>query len=306
MGRVLLGVVLDSDFCEYIRSMHFSCDLHFQADRFKVLDLDTMLVEDVGIDGLDDLIDYEPCLDEEGFIDVEIICKRSDYGFVCFANLDGGDYLVFDGDALVSEDYYLIMYSFNNFDIVFNGIDYTYSIVVFGDYDLTEYKYRIGNYDCRNYLEDIELSSVSGFCEKIDDKEYIVNDCLIVAKLKECIIAPNKIKKILFVNYGWTEDLEYNIVISPSVEHIKFTKLFWTDRINYNYTKYLQIALPSSNFDKLYKIVVDSLIDRIKVKLYSNYSLALSAAVSLYDTGLLSDEGLTKLLDDLSIKIFKY
>lgn len=306
MGRVLLGVVLDSDICEYIKSMHFSCDLHFQADRFKVLDLDTMLVEDAGIDGLDGLIDYEPCLDEEGFIDVEIICKRSDYGFVCFANLCENDYLVFDGDELVSKDYYLIAYSFNNFDIVFNGVDYTYSIVVFGDYDLTEYKYRIGNYDCRNYLEDIELSSVSGFCEKIDDEIYIVNDYLVVTKLRECIIAPNKIRKVLFGNYGWTEDLEYNIVISPSVEHIKFTKLFWTDRINYKFTKYLQISLPSSNFDKLHRIVVDSIVDRIKVKLYSNYSSDLSVAVSLYDTGLLPDEELTKLLDGLHIKIFKY
>ena len=306
MGKVLLGVVLDSDFCEYIRSMHFSCDLHFQVDRFKVLDLDTMLVEDVDIDGLDDLIDYEPCLDEEGFIDVEIICKRSDYGFVCFANLDEGDYLVFDGDALVSEDYYLIMYSFNNFDIVFNGIDCTYSIVAFDDYDLTEYKYRIGNYDCRNYLEDIELSSVSGFCEKIEDEIYIVNDCLVVIKLRECIIVPNKIKKVLFGNYGWTEDLEYNIVIPPSVEHMEFARSFWTDRINYKYTKYLQISLPSSNFEKLHKIVVDSIVDRIKVKLYSNFSLDLSAAVSLYDTGLLPDEELTKLLDGLHIKIFKY
>lgn len=306
MGRVLLGVVLDSDFCEYIKSMHFSCTLHFQADRFKVLDLDTMLVEDVGIDGLDGLIDYEPCLDEEGFIDVEIICKRSDYGFVCFANLDGGDYLVFDGDALVSEDYYLIMYSFNNFDIVFNGIDYTYSIVVFGDYDLTEYKYRIGEYDCRNYLEGIELSSVSSICEKIDDEIYLVNDYLVVVKLRECIIVPNKVKKVLFGDYGWSEDLEYNIVIPPSVERIDFNDLWWTDRINFKYTNYLQISLPSSNFDKLHKSVVNSIIKKLKRRLARDFSLDTSHIITLYDNGILPDEELVKLLDGLSIKIFKY
>lgn len=192
MGRVLLGVVLDSDICKNIRDVHFSCTLHLRVDRFKVLDLDTMLVEDVGIDGL---IDYEPCIDEEGFVEVKIECKRSGYGFVCFANLCENDYLVFDGDELVSEDYYLIMYSFYDFDIVLNGINCTYSIVAFDDYDLTEYKYRIGEYDCRNYLEDIEFSSISGFCEKIDDGVYIVNDCLIASKFRECIIVPNKIKR---------------------------------------------------------------------------------------------------------------
>lgn len=79
-----------------------------------------------------------------------------------------------------------------------------------------------------------------------------------------------------------------------------------TDRINYNHTKYLQIALPSSNFDKLHKIVADSIIDKIKVKLNRDCSSNLSKTVKLYEDGLLPDEGLTKLLDGLHIKIFKY
>lgn len=306
MSRVLLGVNLDSDVCKHIRGMHFSCYLHFQADKFKVLDLDTMMVEDVGIDGLDDLIDYEPCIDDQGFIDVKVDCRRSDYEFICLSNIGNGDYLVFSGDELVSEESYLIMYSFCNFDLIFNAINCTYSIKVFNKYNLTEYNYEVfSSGGCRG-LEDIEFSSVSSFCEKIDDEIYLVNDCLIVTKLKKCIILPNKAKKVLFVGYGWTEDLEYNIVIPPSVEHIEFDTLFWTDRVNCRRSKYLQIALPSSNFDKLHKNVVDSIMDNVKRKSVRTYSLILEHIVTLYDNGALPDEELAKILADLSVKIFKY
>lgn len=305
MSRVLLGVNLDSGISNDIRSLNYVCSLYFQVNKFKVLDLDTMLVEDVGIDGLDGLIDYEPCIDDQGFIEVRIRCEINSYGFMYLANLDEGKYLVFDGDGLASEDCYLIIYSFDRFDIIFNAINYTYSIVVY-DYDLTEYSYRVGSSDGECNLDDIELSSVSSFCEKIDDEVYLVNDYLIVTKLKKCIIVPNKVKKVLFGDYGWSEDLEYNIVIPPSVEHIDFNDLWWTDRINFKYNNYLQISLPSSNFDKLHKSVVDSIIKKLKRRLARDFSLDISRIITLYDNGNLPDEELAKLLDDLSIKIFKY
>lgn len=305
MGRVLLGVNLDSDISNDIRSLNYVCSLYFQVNKFKVLDLDTMLVEDVGIDGLDDLIDYEPCIDDRGFIEVRISCEINSYGFMYLANLDEGKYLVFDGDGLASEDCYLIIYSFDRFDIIFNAINYTYSIVVY-DYDLTEYSYRVGSSDGECNLDDIELSSVSSLCEKIDDEMYLVNDYLVVTKIKKCIIVPNKVKKVLFGDYGWSEDLEYNIVIPPSVEHIDFNDLWWTDRINFKYNNYLQISLPSSNFDKLHKNVVDSIIKKLKRRLARDFSLDISRIITLYDNGNLPDEELAKLLDGLSIKIFKY
>ena len=98
MGRVLLGVNLDSDISNDIRILNCVCSLYFQVNKFKVLDLDTMMVEDVGIDGLDDLIGYEPCIDDQGFIEVRISCEINSYGFMYLANLDEGKYLVFDGD----------------------------------------------------------------------------------------------------------------------------------------------------------------------------------------------------------------
>lgn len=305
MSRVLLGVNLDSDISNDVRGMNYSCSLYFQVNKFKVLDLDTMLVEDVGVDDLDDLIDYEPCIDDQGFVEVKIRCERNSYGLIYLADLDEGKYLVFDGDDLVSEDSYLIIYSFDRFDIIFNAINYTYSFVVY-DYDLTEYSYRVGSSDCECNLDDIELSSVSRLCEKIDDEVYLVNDCLIVTKLKKCIIVPNEIKKVLFGDYGWSEDLEYNIVIPPSVEHIDFNDLFWSDRINFRYTNYLQIALPSSNFDKLHRCVVDSIIKKLKRKVARDFSLDISYIITLYDNGNLSDKELAKLLEYLKIKIIKY
>lgn len=305
MSRVLLGVNLDSDISNDIRSLNYVCSLYFQVNKFKVLDLDTMMVEDAGIDDLDGLIDYEPCIDDRGFIEVRISCEINSYGFMCSVNLGEGKYLVFDGDGLVSEDCYLIIYSFDSFDIIFNAINYTYSIVVY-DCDLTEYSYRVGSSDGECNLDDIELSSVSSLCEKIDDEMYLVNDYLVVTKLKKCIIAPNKVKKVLFGDYGWSEDLEYNIIIPPSVEHIDFNDLWWTDRINFKYTNYLQISLPSSNFDKLHKSVVDNIINKLKRKLARDFSLDISRTITLYDNEVLTDEELAKLLDDLSIKIFKY
>lgn len=305
MSRVLLGVNLDSDISNDIRSLNYVCSLYFQVNKFKVLDLDTMLVEDVGIDGLDGLIDYEPCIDDQGFIEVRISCEINSYGFMYLANLGEGKYLVFNGNELASEDCYLIIYSFDRFDIIFNAVNYTYSIVVY-DYDLTEYSYRVGSSDGECNLDDIELCSVSSLCEKIDDEMYLVNDYLVVTKIKKCIIVPNKVKKVLFGDYGWSEDLEYNIVIPPSVEHIDFNDLWWTDRINFKYNNYLQISLPSSNFDKLHKNVVDSIINKLKRKLARDFSLDTSRIITLYDNGNLPDEELVKLLDDLSIKIFKY
>lgn len=306
MGKVLLGVVLDSDICKNIRRTYFDCTLHLQIDRFKVLDLDTMMIEDAGIDDLYELINYEPCLNEQGFVDSKVICKHNNSEFVCMPTIDKCAYLAFSGDSLVSEDSCLIRYRFSNFDLIFNARNCTYSIVVFNKYDLTEYSYRVDYTDGNCTLENIELESVSSLCEKIDDDIYLVNDCLIVNKLKKCIILPNKAKKVLFGDYGWSEDLEYNIVIPPSVEQIDFNDLWWTDRINFKYTDYLQISLPSSNFDKLHKSVVDNIINKIKRKLAMDFSLDTSRIITLYDNGDLPDEELAKLLDDLSIKIFKY
>ena len=240
MGRVLLGVILDSDTCKNIRRTYLDCTLHLQIDRFKVLDLDTMLIEDVGIDGLDDLIDYEPCLNEQGFVDSKVICKHNNSEFICMPTIAKCTYLAFSGDSLVSDDSCLIRYRFSNFDLIFNARNCTYSIVVFNKYDLTEYSYRVEYTDGNCDLENIELESVSSLCEKIDDEMYLVNDYLVVTKIKKCIIVPNKVKKVLFGDYGWSEDLEYNIVIPPSVEHIDFNDLWWTDRINF---KYLCLAL---------------------------------------------------------------
>ena len=306
MGRVLLGVILDSDTCKNIRRTYLDCTLHLQIDRFKVLDLDTMLIEDVDIDGLDDLIDYEPCLDEEGFVDSKVICKHNNSEFICMPTIAKCTYLAFSGDSLVSDDSCLIRYRFSNFDLIFNARNCTYSIVVFNKYDLTEYSYRVEYTDGNCDLENIELESVSSLCEKIDDEMYLVNDYLVVTKIKKCIIVPNKVKKVLFGDYGWSEDLEYNIVIPPSVEHIDFNDLWWTDRINFKYNNYLQISLPSSNFDKLHKSVVDNIINKLKRKLARDFSLDRSRIVTLYDNGILTDKELAKLLADLNIKIFKY
>lgn len=306
MGRVLLGVILDSDTCKNIRRTYLDCTLHLQIDRFKVLDLDTMLIEDVGIDGLDDLIDYEPCLNEQGFVDSKVICKHNNSEFICMPTIAKCTYLAFSGDSLVSDDSCLIRYRFSNFDLIFNARNCTYSIVVFNKYDLTEYSYRVEYTDGNCDLENIELESVSSLCEKIDDEMYLVNDYLVVTKIKKCIIVPNKVKKVLFGDYGWSEDLEYNIVIPPSVEHIDFNDLWWTDRINFKYNNYLQISLPSSNFDKLHKSVVDNIINKLKRKLARDFSLDRSRIVTLYDNGILTDKELAKLLADLSIKIFKY
>ena len=306
MSRVLLGVVLDSDICKNIRRTYLDCTLHLQIDKFKVLNLDTMLIEDAGIDDLCELINSEPCLNERGFVDSKVICKHNNSEFVCMPTIDECVYLAFSGDSLVSEDSCLIRYRFSNFDLIFNARNCTYSIVVFNKYDLTEYSYRVDYTDGNCNLENIELESVSSLCEKIDDEVYLVNDYLVVTKLRECIIVPNEIKKVLFGDYGWSEDLEYNIVIPPSVEHIDFNDLWWTDRINFKYTNYLQISLPSSNFDKLHKSVVDNIINKLKRKLARDFSLDISRTITLYDNEVLTDEELAKLLDDLSIKILKY
>lgn len=306
MSRVLLGVVLDSDICKNIRMTYLDCTLHLQIDKFKVLDLDTMMVEDAGIDDLCELINFEPCINERGFVDSKVICKHNNSEFVCMPTIDECVYLAFSGDSLVSEDSCLIRYRFSNFDLIFNARNCTYSIVVFNKYDLTEYSYRVDYTDGNCNLENIELESVSSLCEKIDDEVYLVNDYLVVTKLRECIIVPNEIKKVLFGDYGWSEDLEYNIVIPPSVEQIDFNDLWWTDRINFKYNNYLQIALPSSNFDKLHKSIVDNIINKLKRKLARDFSLDISRTITLYDNEVLTDKELAKLLDDLSIKIFKY
>ena len=51
---------------------------------------------------------------------------------------------------------------------------------------------------------------------------------------------------------------------------------------------------------------MDNIINKLKRKLARDFSLDISRTITLYDNEVLTDKELAKLLDDLSIKIFKY
>lgn len=168
-------------------------------------------------------------------------------------------YLVFCGNELIG-DCYLQVYKFEYFKIIFNCLDKTYEIAP----DRKRSKH--SSFELSADFSNIEFTSICSLGYKLSYGMYILGDIAIIGEISECVIVPNGVKTVYFEG-EIAGDLDFSIVIPPSVDKIVFKSWFWAMRAIEKHSKIVKIALPSSKFNKLYKTTVNRIEADYKIAL---------------------------------------
>lgn len=253
MGKVLLGVVVSKRIANDIRKSKFNISKYLEITQFKVLNLDSMQVEDAGINDIGSITNFN--------FDVSnnIAIAKVAFGKCCYAeDTVGNSYIVFCGDELVENIVYMEAYIFKYFKVIFNCLDKTYEI--------THKSKRCGSFELSADFSNIEFNSICSFGYILSYSMYVIGDTAIIGEMSECVIVPNGVKTVYFEG-EIAGDLDFSIVIPPSVDKIVFKSWFWSMRAIEEHNKIVKIALPSSKFNKLYKITVN--------RIEADYKLAL-------------------------------
>jgi len=252
MGRVLLGVVVSKRIANDIRKSKFNISKYLEITQFKVLNLDSMQVEDAGINDIGSITNFN--FDVSNNIATVSITFGSCYAVDKAWNM----YLVFCGNELIG-DHYLQVYKFEYFKIIFNCLDKTYEIAP----DSKRSKH--SRFELSAVL-DIEFTSICSLGYKLSYGMYILGDIAIIGEISECVIVPNGVKTVYF-ECEIAGDLDFSIVIPPSVDKLVFKSWFWAMRAIEKHSKIVRISLPSSKFNKLYKTTVNRIEADYKIAL---------------------------------------
>lgn len=108
MGKVLLGVVVSKRIANDIRKSKFNISKYLEITQFKVLNLDSMQVEDAGINDINNIVNFKFDVSDNTAV-VGIECTD---GLIEYAEDEDSRYLVFVGDKLVSYRVYEVDYIF--------------------------------------------------------------------------------------------------------------------------------------------------------------------------------------------------
>ena len=243
MGRVLLGVVVSKRIANDIKKSKFNISKYLEITQFKVLNLDSMQVEDAGINDIGSITNFN--------FDVSnnIATVKVAFGKCCYAeDTVGNSYIVFCGDELVENIVYLQVYEFKYFEVIFDYLNKTYEIAPKSK--------RCSSFELSADFSNIEFTSICSLGYKLSYGMYILGDIAIIGEMSECVIVPNGVKTVYFEG-EIAGDLDFSIVIPPSVDKLVFKSWFWAMRAIEKHGKIVRVALPSSKFNKLYKTTVN-------------------------------------------------
>lgn len=246
MGRVLLGVVVSKRIANDIRKSKFNISKYLEITQFKVLNLDSMQVEDAGVNDIGSITNFNFDVSDNTAV-VGIECTD---GLIRYAEDEDSRYLVFVGDKLVSYRVYEVAYVFQHYlQLVFNFNEGTYKIL---PNSIDVYS------DTLDAFVDLEFSSVCSLGYTLQDGVTVIGDIIIIGKIGQCLIIPSGVKTAYF-EYGLEDDIDCSIVIPPSVDKIFFRNKFWNSRVITKLHNTVRISIPKSNFWSLYSAIGNSL-----------------------------------------------
>lgn len=243
MGRVLLGVVVSKRIANDIRKSKFNISKYLEITQFKVLNLDSMQVEDVGINDINNIVNFKFDVSDNTAV-VGIECTD---GLIEYAEDEDSRYLVFVGDKLVSYGVYEVDYIFQyHIQLVFNFNEGTYKILP-NSIDVSS------NTLIYDFI-DLEFGSICSLGYTLQDGVTVVGDVIVIGKIGQCLIIPSGVKTVYF-EYGLEDDIDCSIVIPPSVDVIFFRNNFWNSRVLTKLHNVVRISIPKSNFWSLYTCI---------------------------------------------------
>jgi hypothetical protein len=229
MTRVLIGIVLDDTITlpsyEDVLIDPKECIMtNYYLPNFKVLNLDTLMVEDTDVNNCNDIFykyDTGHKIEYSNFV---IVSEVDNSNFIVYAisiTFDLHDRLaVFKGNNLVSgvKDIIRIYFYYDKFSLTYDLSD--------GSFDI-QYKGIYLHKGMKKEYSDIELfyQVYLSFCdstsliEKIQNGVYkILEDTFLIHDINNDIVVPNGIKKLFIFHYLGVGS--YYIIIPQSVDEI--------------------------------------------------------------------------------------
>ena len=246
MGKLLLGVVISKEIADEIKNKKFNNFRYTRSVQFKVLNLDSMQVEDAGINDINNIVNFKFDVSDNTAV-VGIECTD---GLIRYAEDEDSRYLVFVGDKLVSYRVYEVDYIFQyHIQLVFNFNEGTYKILP-NSIDVSS------NTLIYDFI-DLEFGSICSLGYTLQDGVTVVGDVIVIGKIGQCLIIPSGVKTVYF-EYGLEDDIDCSIVIPPSVDVIFFRNNFWNSRVLTKLHNVVRISIPKSNFWSLYIYIGNS------------------------------------------------
>ena len=246
MASLLLGVVISKEIADEIKNKKFNNFRYTRSAHFKVLNLDSMQVEDAGINDINNIVNFKFDVSDNTAV-VGIECTD---GLIRYAEDEDSRYLVFVGDKLVSYGVYEVDYIFQyHIQLAFNFKEGTYKILP-NSIDVSS------NTLIYAFI-DLEFGSVCSLGYTLQDGVTVVGDVIVIGKIGQCLIIPSGVKTVYF-EYGLEDDIDCSIVIPPSVDAIFFRNKFWNSRVITKLHNTVRISIPKSNFWSLYTCIGNS------------------------------------------------
>lgn len=244
MASLLLGVVISKEIANEIKNKKFNNFRYARSAQFKVLNLDSMQVEDVGINDVSNIVNFKFKISNNTAV-VGIECTD---GLIRYAeDEDMSRYLVFTGDKLVSYRVYEVAYNFQHYlQLVFNFNEGTYKIL--------PNSIDVSSKTLIYAFVDLEFSSVCSLGYTLQDGVTVIGDVIVISKIGQCLIIPSGVKTAYF-EYGLEDDIDCSIVIPPSVDVIFFRNNFWNSRVITKLHNTVRISIPKSKFGSLYTYI---------------------------------------------------
>lgn len=228
-----------------IRKSKFNISKYLEITQFKVLNLDSMQVEDAGINDINNIVNFKFDVSDNTAV-VGIECTD---GLIRYAEDEDSRYLVFVGDKLVSYRVYEVDYIFQyHIQLVFNFNEGTYKIL--------PNSIDVSSNLIYNFI-DLEFGSICSLGYTLQDGVTVVGDVIVIGKIGQCLIIPSGVKTVYF-EYGLEDDIDCSIVIPPSVDVIFFRNKFWNSRVITKLHNTVRISIPKSKFWSLYTCIGNS------------------------------------------------
>jgi len=245
MGKLLLGVVISKEIADEIKNKKFNNFRYTRSVQFKVLNLDSMQVEDAGINDINNIVNFKFDVSDNTAV-VGIECTD---GLIEYAEDEDSRFLVFVGDKLVSYRVYEVDYIFQyHIQLVFNFNEGTYKIL--------PNSIDVSSNLIYNFI-DLEFGSICSLGYTLQSGVTVVDDIIVIGKIGQCLIIPSGVKTVYF-EYGLEDDIDCSIVIPPSVDVIFFKNKFWNSRVLTKLHNTVRISIPKSNFWSLYIYIGNS------------------------------------------------
>ena len=292
MGKLLLGVVISKEIADEIKNKKFNNFRYTRSVQFKVLNLDSMQVEDAGINDINNIVNFKFDVSDNTAV-VGIECTD---GLIEYAEDEDSRYLVFVGDKLVSYSVYEVDYIFQyHIQLVFNFNEGTYKILP-NSIDVSS------NTLIYDFI-DLEFGSICSLGYTLQDGVTVVGDVIVIGRIGQCLIIPSGVKTVYF-EYGLEDDIDCSIVIPPSVDEIVFRNKFWCSRVLTKLHNTIKINIPKSKFCSLYSSIAKTI--KNEYFKYSSINFGYSLEHQVWLQNLSESDAIEFALKAMNIEISSY